>query len=177
MNKLMLGAAAAAIGLLAPMSAHAMEEFNASPASDKATAYVSVSAGLATDTEFQGFGLSDGNTIGAAAGIDAGPVRFQAGANRLTADSFGANIHAQDWYVEALVDLPAGLYAGGGLDFVRAEVGIGPWETDVEDNGWHATVGMRQELMQDVDFFVEGRYIEAADAKSTPIVAGLSFAL
>jgi len=83
--------------------------------------YAKVSVGETTNTEVSGFSLSDGDAYGVAIGSTLGPLRVEAGVDRLEASvNLGPTItaNALDYHATGYFDLPVGdkasVFAGAG---------------------------------------------------------------
>lgn len=174
-----------ACAALAPMAI-------AAPAS--ADWYGKVSVGQ-SEAELNGFGLDAGLTYGAALGTAVGPLRVEAGVDRISGDIdlgfVSANADALDFRASAFLDLPIGdsasIYAGGGVDYVDGEAGAFGTSIDASGTGWHWAVGgayrltdrligeaqVRQLRVDDLDAGAFG----SVDLDATLVTVGLRFEL
>lgn len=127
--------------------------------------YGKVQVGQATNTEAEGFALSDDLTYGAEVGADFGVLRVGAGVQRITADTAGLNASATAYGVTAYYDVPVSergaFFAGAGVDYVEAEIGFGPFSIDGEGAGWHVGGGYSHKLTESVTFEVSYTHLQA----------------
>ena len=135
MKRLFLIAAAAAIPLAV-----------AEPAS--AEWYGAVSIGQA-DSEIEGVGVDEGLSYGAALGTSWGPLRLEAGVDRISGDLnlgyIAIDTSALDYSLAAYVDLPLGdnasLFAGASVDYVGGQAEILTEQIDASGQGYSWMIG------------------------------------
>ena len=114
MNHIQTSAAfASLVAIMAVQPAHA------------APLYVAGHVGQTTNVGVSGINLSDGPAYGGAIGTAVGPVRVEAGVDRLSANFAGVlQAHALVYSASAFLDLPVGarasVFGGGGVDSISA---------------------------------------------------------
>lgn len=174
---------AVATALLAPC---AISEVNAAPL------YGKVSVGT-SEAEVSGFALDEGLSYGAALGSSIGPVRVEAGVDRLSGsfDLFGPSIDAGalDYRATAFLDLPVGehasVFAGAGVDYIDAEASAFGTDIDADGTGWHWAVGGAYRLSDNLIAEAQFRRVSAdletdfgdVDLEADQVTFGLRFAL
>lgn len=174
---------AVATALLAPC---VISEVSAAPL------YGKVSVGV-SEAEVSGFALDEGMSYGAALGTSVGPVRVEAGVDRLSGsfDLFGPSINADalDWRATAFLDLPVGdnasVFAGAGVDYIDAEASVFGTDIGADGTGWHWAVGGAYRLSGNIIAEAQYRKIAAdldsdfgdVDLDASQITLGLRFAL
>lgn len=97
--------------------------------------------------------FDEGLSYGGAIGTSVGPVRVEAGVNRLSGDfATVVDADALDWNATAYLDLPVGdnasVYAGAGLDYVDGSASIYGYDIDASGDGYHWTVGAAYRLSE-----------------------------
>lgn len=110
--------------------------------------YGKVSVGQG-ETEVSGLSFGDDVTYGAALGTSLGPVRIEAGVDRISGgiDLGGPSIEADAlvYSTTAYLDLPIGanasLYAGAGIDYVDGEASFFGADIGASGDGYHWSVG------------------------------------
>lgn len=134
--------------------------------------------------------FDEGLSYGAAVGTSVGPVRVEAGVNRLSGDFAGVvNADALDWNATAYLDLPVGdnasVYAGAGLDFIDGSASIYGYDIDASGEGYHFSVGAAYRLSANMIGEVQYTQITAdldtdfggVDLDASNISVGVRFAL
>lgn len=148
--------------------------------------YGKVEAGFIVNTEVEGFELDSNSVYGAALGTTVGPVRVEAGANRLNFDVFpGVTADATNYSATAYADFQlterSAVYVGGGVDYIQAEVNAFGTSIDTEGSGWHATAGYSRRIGNGIIADFGARYLSAdldgLNAEAVTATAGLRFAL
>lgn len=115
--------------------------FAASPAHARDW-YVKAEVGQASNVSAGPMSLENGLTFGGAVGTSVGPVRVEAGASRVNTGALSVvDITATAYSATAYLDLPMGLYAGAGLDYLTADANVGFAGTDLSGDGWHWSAG------------------------------------
>lgn len=114
--------------------------------------YLKVGAGETTNAVASGVHFQDGMAATARVGTSLGPLRVEGGVDRLSGDLAGGviNGHALDFHGDANLDFnvshDTAVYAGAGLDYVRAEAQFiygGAFHADGYGWNWHAGVSHR----------------------------------
>jgi len=126
--------------------------------------YVKAEVGQAMDTEAGGFALGDDTTIGAYVGTAVGPIRVEGGVSRIEADTtigIGLEVDALYYNATGYLDLPNGLYVGGGAGYIDAEAEFGPVSFTDEGWAWHAAGGYAHRLNDRTILEAQVRYIDA----------------
>jgi opacity protein-like surface antigen len=140
MNSLKIGAAMVALVGMNTIAATA----------DAGEWYGAVRVGQ-SQADVSGISFEEGLSYGGAVGTSVGPVRVEAGVNRLSGDFAGVvNADALDWNATAYLDLPVGdnasVYAGAGLDYVDGSASIYGYDIDASGDGYHWTIGAAYRL-------------------------------
>lgn len=150
-------------GLLALVAGSAL-----STTADARPFYAKVSVGETTNTDVSGFSLSDGDAYGVAVGSTLGPLRVEAGVDRLEASvNLGQTItaNALDYHATGYFDLPVGdkasVFAGAGVDYVDAEANFFGSSLNADGQGWHYALGGAYRLNDRMIGEVQFRHIEA----------------
>jgi predicted porin len=117
--------------------------------------YGAVRAGPTFDQSAEAGGssisLDNGMAYGAAAGVDFGALRLEAGANRISGDvaALGLNGNATDYYADAFLEHSLGavdVFAGAGIDRVDADAST-PWGgVNGSGVGWNWAAGASYKL-------------------------------
>lgn len=170
----------AILGLIGAIGA-----ISAIPAQAEAKVYAEVEAGLTAGTSVEGYNLADDMAFGAFLGTSVGPVRVEGGVSRLSADTSGLSIHANDWSGSAYLDFPlsdrTSFSVGGGLDYVQAEATSGPWSMDAEGYGYHVSASVGHRVAENVIVEATGRWLQAdldvADVSAPTFTVGVRFGL
>ena len=127
--------------------------------------YVKASVGQ-TEAEVNGFSLSEGAAYGAALGAAVGPVRVEAGVDRLSGD-FQTFLEADalDYHASAFLDLPIGdkaaLFAGAGVDYIDGQANVFGTEIDASGDGYHWAIGGAYRFSENVIGEVQFRQVSA----------------
>jgi opacity protein-like surface antigen len=163
------------------------------PDADARAWYVKASVGQTAEADVSGLTLDDGFVYGAGLGTSVGPVRVEAGVNRLSGEAdFGfvaIDTAALDYHATGYLDLPVGdnasVFVGAGVDYIQGEASIFGGSIDAEGDGYHYAFGGAYRLSQGV--IVEGQFREisadldtdfgAVDLSASEITVGLRLAL
>ena len=145
-----------------------------------------------TDVGANGSSVSfdEGLSYGGAVGTSVGPVRVEAGVNRLSGDfATVVDADALDWNATAYLDLPIGdnasVYAGAGLDYVDGSASIYGYDIDASGEGYHLSVGAAYRLNSNMIGEIQYTQINAeldtdfggVDLDASNISIGVRFAL
>ena len=155
------------------------------PGQASAKVYAEIEAGLTAGTSVEGFNLADDMAFGAFLGTSVGPVRIEGGVSRLSADTGGLSVHANDWAGSAYLDFPisdrTSFSVGGGLDYIQAEATSGPWSVDAEGYGYHVSASLGHRVADGVIVEATGRWLQAdldvADVSVPTFMVGVRFGL
>ncbi len=178
MHKLSLLAATALLAMAAP--AHA--EW-----------YVKASVGQ-SETEVSGVDFGEALTYGAALGAGVGPVRVEAGVDRLGGElSLGgpsidadALVYSGTAYLDLRVGQNASIYAGAGLDYVDGEASFFGSSIEASGDGWHWSVGGAYRLnermiaeaqVSQLTADLDADFIGSVDLDATRVTLGLRLEL
>lgn len=136
--------------------------------------YVKTEVGTTFDsqvqTSFGGTELTDELTYGAYVGTSVGPVRVEAGASHLAGDinlgPIAIESSAIDYNATAYLDLATsqsgGFFVGAGVDYVQAEVSVGPFfSTDQSGYGYHVSGGYAHRVTESGILEFQARYLSA----------------
>lgn len=145
--------------------------------------YGKVSIGQNINTEVSGIQLNDDMTYGAAVGTAVGPVRVEAGVDRVAGDlnlgfaSVQAN--ALDWSVTGYLDLPVGdnasVFGGLGVGYIDAEANAFGTTIDGSGTEWHYAVGGAYRLNDRLIVEAQYRHTEADSISTDFVDVDLSF--
>lgn len=155
--------------------------------------YVKASVGQ-SEAEVSGIAFEPGLSYGAALGTSVGPVRVEAGVDRLSGELSlgGPSVQADAlvYSVTGYLDLPVGdnasIYAGAGLDYVDGDASLFGSSIDANGDGWHWALGgayrVSERIIGEVQYTslsadLDAAYIGAVDLRDDRITAGLRFAL
>ena len=155
------------------------------PSQASAEVYAEVEAGLTAGTSVEGYNLADDLAFGGFIGTSVGPVRVEGGISRLSADTSGLSVHANDWSGSAYLDFPltdrTSFSLGGGVDYLQAEATAGPWSVDAEGYGYHVSASLGHRVAENVIVEATGRWLQAdldvADVSVPTFMIGVRFGL
>ena len=158
MNQVQIGAAFASLAAII-----AVQPAHASPL------YLSAHAGQTTNVAVSGINLNDDAAYGGAIGSSVGPVRVEAGIDRLSANLDGViQAHALDYSASAFFDLPlsdaTSVFAGGGVDYLQAEAKvIYGGSVSASGYGYHFGGGVSHRIAEHMIAQVEWRRVKASN--------------
>lgn len=135
------------------------------PAQAQAEVYAKAQVGLTAASSLEGYAMEDNVTFGGAVGTTVGPLRIEAGIDRIGAAISGVDFRATDYRATAYADIfgndDGSFYVGAGLDYLAADVSSGPWSTDFTGNGWHVAAGYGHRVSSNMILEAGARYIDA----------------
>lgn len=130
--------------------------------------YVRAGVGTTVNADVSGFELDGQEALRGAVGTAVGPLRVEAGVDRVSAEAnIGIAIPADaiDYNATAYLDLPVGdnasVFFGGGLDYVEAEASFFGSTIEGSGDGWHYAAGVAYRLNERMIADVEYRHVEA----------------
>lgn len=132
-----------------------------------AAVYAKVEAGTTANAAVNGINLDDDSVYGGELGMGVGPIRVEAGVDRINASLAGGAVqaHANDWNATAYFDLPlsskSGVFAGAGVDYVQAEAHT-PFGGGIsgEGKGWHVTAGLARRMGDGLIMEVAAKHVD-----------------
>jgi opacity protein-like surface antigen len=175
LKALSIGLGAATIALVGVTPSHASELYGA------------VRAGQSTNTSVSGIDLNDGFAYGGAVGGAIGPVRAEVAADHLSGD-FAGFVDGSAWDISASAILDfqlshdTALFAGAGLDYVKAEAKVPFGSMSAEGQGYSYQAGMSHRFANGVMGEVRYKHTEVndldgLDLSTDQVTAGVRFTL